>query len=69
MTLTFVLGNGVSRQPIELTTLRKYGKIYGCNALYRHFTPDVLVATDPGISTEIQKSGYALKHKFYLDLL
>lgn len=65
MTLTFVLGNGVSRQPIELTTLRKYGKIYGCNALYRHFTPDVLVATDPGISTEIQKSGYALKHKFY----
>jgi hypothetical protein len=45
--------------------LKKYGKIYGCNALYRSFAPDVLIATDPGISAEIQQSGYALKNVFY----
>jgi hypothetical protein len=65
MTTAFVLGNGTSRRTIELNNLRKYGKIYGCNALYRDFAPDVLIATDPGISTEIQNSGYALQHEFY----
>lgn len=65
MTTAFVLGNGVSRQQVELEPLRSYGKIYGCNALYRDFTPDVLVATDPGISGEIQNSGYAQKNVFY----
>lgn len=39
--------------------------IYGCNALYREFTPDVLVATDRPISEAIQNSGYALKNRFY----
>ena len=57
----FVLGNGVSRNGIKLHELRKYGKIYGCNALYREFDPDVLVSTDPGISKEIQSSGWPKK--------
>ena len=61
----YVLGNGTSRQAVNLESLRKHGKIYGCNALYRDFSPDVLIATDPGISGEIQHSGYALKHEFY----
>lgn len=65
MTIAFVLGNGVSRQSVDLELLRPLGKIYGCNALYRDFVPDVLVATDKPISTEIQNSGYALKNKFY----
>lgn len=65
MTTAFVLGNGVSRQGIDLERLRPYGKIYGCNALYREFVPDVLVATDRPIATAIQESGYALKHSFY----
>ena len=65
MTRAFVLGNGVSRQSIDLERLRPYGKIYGCNALYREFTPDVLVATDRPIAAAIQQSGYALKHTFY----
>jgi hypothetical protein len=43
----------------------RQGPIYGCNALYRDFTPTVLVATDRPISTEIQNSGYARKHRFY----
>jgi hypothetical protein len=65
MTTAFVLGNGVSRKDISLSALQQAGKIYGCNALYREFTPDVLVATDRPISTYIQESGYARKNKFY----
>ena len=65
MTIAFVLGNGVSRQSVNLELLRPLGKIYGCNALYRDFIPDVLVATDKPIATEIQNSKYAIEHKFY----
>ena len=38
----YVLGNGPSSH-INLDELRKDGIIYGCNALYRDFTPDYLV--------------------------
>lgn len=65
MTTAFVIGNGVSRQQVNLETLRSHGKIYGCNAIYREFVPDVLIATDRPISAAIQESGYALKHEFY----
>ena len=61
----FVLGNGVSRQDINLLKLREHGPIYGCNALYREFTPDVLVATDRPIATAVQESGYSARHRFY----
>ena len=60
-----VLGNGQSRRGIELAHLRRLGSVYGCNALYRDFRPDVLVATDRPISTEIQSTGYARNHRFY----
>jgi hypothetical protein len=65
MTQAFVLGNGVSRKGIDLNLLKLQGRIYGCNALYREFTPDVLVATDKPIATHIQESGYALANEFY----
>ena len=65
MTIAFVLGNGVSRRPIALDTLKERGKIYGCNALYRDFIPDVLVATDRPIATRIQEEGYSAKNVFY----
>lgn len=65
MTTAFVLGNGRSREPIDLDTLKTKGAVYGCNALYRSFVPDVLVATDRPISMAIQESGYAKKHRFY----
>lgn len=65
MTTAFVLGNGVSRQLVDLKLLRPHGKIYGCNALYRDFVPDALIATDRPIAAEIQNSGYAVKNKFY----
>ena len=38
----FIIGNGESRKYHELDHLNLYGKIYGCNALYRDFTPDGL---------------------------
>ena len=65
MSTAFVLGNGRSRLSVDLEALRSHGKIYGCNGLYREFTPDVLVATDRPIARAIEESGYALKHIFY----
>ena len=65
MAIAFVLGNGVSRQSVDLSSLKELGKIYGCNALYRDYVPDVLVATDRPIAAAIQNSGYAHEHVFY----
>jgi hypothetical protein len=65
MSRAFVLGNGISRKNISLPALQQLGKIYGCNALYREFTPDVLVATDRPIATHIQELGYARTNEFY----
>lgn len=61
----FVLGNGKSRLQVNLHELKDYGKIYGCNALYRDFTPDVLVATDRPMATEIENSGYTEHNEFW----
>ena len=61
----FVLGNGVSRQPIDVELLLKIAPVYGCNALYRSHTPTVLVSTDRPISQQIQESGYAKTKRFY----
>ena len=61
----FVLGNGQSRQGMDLSRLASLGQIYGCNALHRDFEPAVLVATDRAIAQAIQQSGYAKSHSFY----
>lgn len=65
MNIAFVLGNGVSRRGLPLNDLNKYGLIYGCNALFRDYTPNVLVATDRPIALHIEESGYAQTNKFY----
>lgn len=65
MSVAFVLGNGVSRRGVPLDNLRQNGEIYGCNALYREYIPNVLVATDRPIATAIQNSGYARQNTFY----
>jgi hypothetical protein len=65
MTRAFVLGNGISRQGVDLNQLHLLGAIYGCNALYREYTPDVLIATDRPIATHIQESGYSAQHRFH----
>jgi len=54
----FVIGNGTSRKPIELESLYPLGPIYACNAVYRTFTPDYLVAVDVKMILEITKAGY-----------
>lgn len=65
MSRAFVLGNGVSRQDVDLNNLKHFGPIYGCNALYRDFVPTALISTDRPISERIQDSGYAKTNKFY----
>jgi hypothetical protein len=65
MSKAFVCGNGVSRKDIDLSKLKSHGSIYGCNAMYREFAPDCLIATDRAISEQIQKSGYSKTHRFY----
>jgi hypothetical protein len=54
----FIIGNGKSRAGLDLNVLRPYGTIFGCNALYRHFTPDYLVAIDDGMIHEIENSEF-----------
>jgi hypothetical protein len=58
MERAFVIGNGLSRVGFDLNTLRDKGTIYGCNALYRDFMPDVLIATDDKIREEIELSEF-----------
>jgi hypothetical protein len=65
MTTAFVLGNGISRQQLDLQMLSACGRIYGCNALYRTFAPAVLVSTDTPISEAIQHSGYSQTNVHY----
>jgi hypothetical protein len=65
MTAAFVLGNGISRQQIDLTLLKTLGRVYGCNAIYREFKPDVLISTDLPISERIQHEGYSKDHTHY----
>ena len=62
MSNVFCIGNGESRKDFNLDLLKPYGKIYGCNALYREYTPDVLVSVDHGIMHEIYQSGYCYKN-------
>lgn len=59
----FIIGNGKSREDFDLEQLRPYGTIYGCNALYRDFEPDWLIAIDEAITKEIQDSEFP-KNKF-----
>lgn len=60
--VAFVLGNGTSRASIDPQSLVGKGTIYGCNALYRTFAPDYLIAVDTKMIKEISSAGYQLKH-------
>lgn len=62
-TKVFLLGNGESRKNFNIDLLKPHGKVYGCNALYREYTPDVLVSVDHGIMHEIYQSGYCYKNE------
>ena len=61
-----IIMNGESRQGFDLEKLRhKDLAIFGCNAIYRTFPVDYLVAVDVNMAREINDSGYAHKHEFW----
>ena len=60
----FLIGNGKSRENFDLEKLRGKGTIIGCNAIYRDFTPDVLVAIDAKMLNELSKAGWGKKGEF-----
>ena len=65
MAAAIVLGNGISRQQIDLNLLKPLGRVYACNAIYREFVPDVLISTDLPISDRIQQEGYSQQNTHY----
>lgn len=73
-----IIGNGTSRLNFNLQYLKtpsgllgaKTLQSYGCNALYRDFTPDFLIATgNNGIINEISKSSYVNDNVVYTNSL
>lgn len=68
MNKAFVLGNGCSRKNADLNKLKEHGTIYGCNALYREFSPDYLIAVDPKMIMEICEKGYQLKNEVWTNI-
>ena len=60
-----MLGNGTSRKSIDPSQLKEHGTVYGCNALYREFEPDYLVAVDTKMILEINKAGYQHNHSVW----
>ena len=61
----FCFGNGNSRKDLDLDKFKQHGKVVGCNAIYRDFNPDILVALDTAIAHEIYRSGYVFKNTTY----
>jgi hypothetical protein len=69
-----VIGNGETRLNFDLTHIANHQgglgganrlQTYGCNALYRDFTPDFLVATGDDIVKEIVDAEYASNNIVY----
>ena len=63
--IAFVLGNGESRKGIQIEDLKKHGKVYACNAVYRTDRPDFLVAVDPKMMLEIAESDDMMKNQVW----
>ena len=69
-----IIGNGPTRLDIDLSVIARHKagirgtsrlQTYGCNALYRDYTPDFLVATGDEIVNELADSGYCDDHVVY----
>lgn len=60
--IAFVLGNGTSRSTVDPKNLLDLGIVYGCNAQYREYEPNYLIAVDVKMVNEIIASGYNKKH-------
>ena len=73
-TQAVAIGNGESRLEFDLKHLTNHKgglfgtdklQSYGCNALYRDFAPDFLVATGEAITKEIANSAYSSSNIVY----
>jgi hypothetical protein len=72
-----VVGNSPTRLEFDLQNLKKFSGLlgadtlqtYGCNALYRDFTPDFLVAGGDGIVKEIAGSEYVKDNIVYTNAM
>lgn len=62
---SFVFGNGRSRLNIKFEELKPYGKIYACNAVYREYRPDYLIAVDPKMIMEIESTKYQMSNQVW----
>jgi hypothetical protein len=60
------LGNGQSRSGLNLSKMKDYATVIGCNAIYRDFSPDVLIALDSRMAHEIYRNANLQKSKIYL---
>ena len=65
MSVAFVVGNGKSREPINLQHLKQFGKVYACNAVYRTFRPDYLIAVDVKMILEITQHRWQLDNEVW----
>jgi hypothetical protein len=63
--VAFILGNGKSRESINPIDLRPHGLIYGCNALFRSFAPDHLIAVDTKMIKEITNADYHTRNSVW----
>ncbi len=60
--IAFVYGNGESRMGWDINQEFEGVTTWGCNAIYRDFTPDILVALDSRMNHEVYRSGYAFEN-------
>ncbi len=64
--IVVIIGNGKSRQRMDLDKIKEKAWTFGCNALYRDFAPDFLLTVDPHCTHEILDSDYSLNNKVVL---
>ena len=62
----FILGNGPDRPTDKEWLNNLEGDTYGCNAMYRDFEPDFLVANDWAMMVEIINSTYAYETAIHI---
>ncbi|NBU68656.1 MAG: hypothetical protein EBS49_03395 [Verrucomicrobia bacterium] len=61
----FIFGNGKTRLNIDFDEVKPYGTIYACNAVYRVYKPDYLIAVDKKMLEELHNTGYMQDHNVY----
>jgi len=56
--MVFVVGNGESREALNVSALRKIAPVIGCNGLYRDYELDLLVSVDATFIKEVDGAKY-----------